>query len=167
MYGDYNIDDFNGKRIIAISNSTSLPSHIDLLFGFIYTMPPLKERPEDVKYLSDVFNKEARSIFMTQDVLTLNLTDIDLGDNIKSLKKAVFEHQVFNSATAEQIEQMLYNYFEKELGGNNDYAKYLPIFENPLIKAGLAKFSSQLKLSNILGINRNTLRKKVYELGIN
>ncbi|MGW8169324.1 MAG: helix-turn-helix domain-containing protein [Sulfurovaceae bacterium] len=167
LYGDYNINDFNGKRIIAISNATNFPAHIDSLFAFIYTVPSLKERPEDIKYLSDIFFKEAKSTFMTEDILPLNLTDIDLTYNTKSLKKAIFEHQIYNTITPDKIEQILYSYFKKELGGNNDYAKYLPIFENPLIMAGLAKFGSQLKLSSILGINRNTLRKKVYELGIN
>ncbi|MDD5406204.1 MAG: Fis family transcriptional regulator [Sulfurovaceae bacterium] len=167
MYGDYNINDFNGKRIIAISNASSFPSQVDSLFAFIYTMPSLKERLEDVKYLGDIFAKEVKSIFNTKEISMLNLADIDLIDNTKSLKKAIFEHYIYNTITPEQIEQMLYNYFKKELGGNNDYAKYLTIFENPLIKAGLAKFGSQLKLSSVLGINRNTLRKKVYELGIN
>jgi len=167
LYGDYNINDFNGKRIIAISDAISFPSHIDSLFAFIYTMPSLKERPEDIKYLSEIFAKEAKSIFMTEDILPLDLTQIDLTDNIKSLKKAIFEHQAYNIITPDKIERILYNYFEKELSGNNDYAKYLPIFENPLIMAGLNKFGSQLKLSSILGINRNTLRKKIYELGIN
>ncbi len=167
LYGDYNINDFHGKRIIAISDATSFPSHIDSLFAFIYTMPSLKERPEDIKYLSEIFVKEAKSIFMTKDILPLDITQIDLTDNIKSLKKAIFEHQAYNTITPDKIEQILYNYFEKELNGNNDYAKYLPIFENPLIMAGLNKFGSQLKLSSILGINRNTLRKKIYELGIN
>ncbi|MDD3775392.1 MAG: helix-turn-helix domain-containing protein [Sulfurovaceae bacterium] len=167
LYGDYSIGDFKGKRIIAISDSTSFPSHIDSLFAFIYTMPSLKERPEDVEYLADIFTKEARSIFMTKDISPLDLAKIDLADNTKSLKKAIFEHQAYNTITPNKIERILYNYFEKELGGNNDYAKYLPIFEHPLIMAGLDKFGSQLKLSSILGINRNTLRKKVYELGIN
>ena len=167
LYGDYNINDFHGKRIIAISDATSFPSHIDSLFAFIYTMPSLKERPEDIKYLSEIFVKEAKSIFMTKDILPLDITQIDLTDNIKSLKKAIFEHQAYNIITPDKIERILYNYFEKELSGNNDYAKYLPIFENPLIMAGLNKFGSQLKLSSILGINRNTLRKKIYELGIN
>jgi len=53
------------------------------------------------------------------------------------------------------------------LGGNNAYRENLPIFERPLIEAGLKRYRSQLRLSSILGLNRNTLRKKINELGIN
>jgi len=41
--------------------------------------------------------------------------------------------------------------------------EHIKIFEKPLIEAGLKKYGSQFKLSNALGINRNTLRKKIHE----
>ncbi|HIC42959.1 MAG TPA: Fis family transcriptional regulator, partial [Sulfurimonas sp.] len=49
------------------------------------------------------------------------------------------------------------------LGGNNDYRNFLYLFEAPLIKAGLEKFKTQLQLADKLGLNRNTLRKKIAE----
>jgi len=64
------------------------------------------------------------------------------------------------------IEQILYEYLYRNMEGNNAYRENLPLFERPLIEAGLKKFKSQLKLSSVLGLNRNTLRKKIYELGI-
>ncbi len=57
--------------------------------------------------------------------------------------------------------------YMRNLDGNNAYRENLPIFERPLIEAGLKKYRSQLRLSSILGLNRNTLRKKINELGIN
>lgn len=165
MYGDYNLLDFNGKRVIAISNTINTTSQIDTLFAFIYNMPSLSQRVEDVEYLSDKFYNEAQSIFGKTIEYVLNSTDLQ--DNTKSLKKAIFLHCAYSGITFEEMETILYNHFINKLGGNNDYNKFLPIFEKPLIEAGLNKFSSQLKLSGILGINRNTLRKKINELGIN
>ncbi|HIP61765.1 MAG TPA: Fis family transcriptional regulator, partial [Sulfurovum sp.] len=57
-------------------------------------------------------------------------------------------------------------YLSKHIDGNNAYRDYLGIYERPLIRAGLKKFKSQLKLSSILGLNRNTLRKKIHEHNI-
>jgi DNA-binding protein Fis len=39
----------------------------------------------------------------------------------------------------------------------------LHLYEVPLIRAGIKKFKSQLQLSDKLGLNRNTLRKKITE----
>jgi DNA-binding protein Fis len=67
---------------------------------------------------------------------------------------------------SEDIEEILYYYLLKHLKGNDAYRENLRLYEKPLIKAGLEKFGSQLKLSEILGINRNTLRKKIHENNI-
>jgi DNA-binding protein Fis len=53
------------------------------------------------------------------------------------------------------------NFLLQKLGGNNDYRRFLPLFEVPLIKAGMKRFKSQLQLADKLGLNRNTLRKKI------
>ncbi len=47
--------------------------------------------------------------------------------------------------------------------GFNIYKRELELFEKALIVAGLEKYGSQLKLAQALGINRNTLRKKINE----
>jgi DNA-binding protein Fis len=64
------------------------------------------------------------------------------------------------------IEAILYQYLLKHLDGNDGYHEYLGLYEKPLIQAGLTKFGSQLQLSQVLGINRNTLRKKIHEHNI-
>jgi DNA-binding protein Fis len=167
IYGDYNISDFNGKKIIAISDTINTTTQMDSIFSFVYTVPSLTQRPEDVEYLSEKFSKEAQSIFGLNDTTKYVPIANDLLNNTKSLKKAILLHHVYNGVTIDDMEKILYKYFGNELGGNNDYNKFLPILERPLIESGLNKFGSQLKLSSILGINRNTLRKKINELGIN
>jgi DNA-binding protein Fis len=64
------------------------------------------------------------------------------------------------------IKGVLYHYLFKDLDGNDGYREHLGLYEIPLIKAGLKKFGSQLQLSRVLGINRNTLRKKIHEHNI-
>ncbi len=47
------------------------------------------------------------------------------------------------------------------------YYRVLPLFERPLIEVALqATGYNQLKAADLLGINRNTLRKKITELNI-
>jgi DNA-binding protein Fis len=90
----------------------------------------------------------------------------DLSENFRSLKTSVFKEVFIRSCSANDIEKAMYLNFEKNLMGNNCYKDNLGIFERPLLKAGLKKYGSQMKLANILGINRNTLRKKIYEYNI-
>ena len=73
---------------------------------------------------------------------------------------------MMQNMNAKDIEDVLYNYLLKHLDGNDGYREYLGLYEKPLIEAGLKKFGSQLQLSQVLGINRNTLRKKIHEHNI-
>jgi DNA-binding protein Fis len=158
---------FDGKRIIATANYITNQQTIDMLFAFIYTMPPLKERPEDTNYLKKRFFDEACRLLMLENEND-NLSDIsiDLSQNIKSLRRSIYYTLISQTMDASAIESAIYHYMKKHLEGNNGYRNHIGLFERPLIKAGLEKFGSQLKLSEVLGINRNTLRKKIHEHGI-
>jgi len=159
--------DFSNKRIIATADYLGNADIIDDLFAFIYTMPSLQERPEDIDHLKKLFIKEACSTLMIDessveaDEIPLNLTK-----NSKSLKRSVYLHLVKESMNAPDIESVLYTYLFKHLDGNDGYREHLCLYERPLIEAGLKKFGSQLQLSQVLGINRNTLRKKIHEHNI-
>lgn len=83
--------------------------------------------------------------------------------------------QVISSQTLQKnVEEHLHNYFEAHLGSTGDglppsglYGRILPLVEKPLLEITLkATGNNQLKTAYILGINRNTLRKKIKELGI-
>ena len=159
--------DFSNKRIIATANYMGNSQLIDELFAFIYVMPSLQERPEDINHIKEQFIKEALSILMidksdiNHDHIPTNLTS-----NTESLKKSVYLHLMKHSMNDKEIESILYEYLFKHLDGNDGYREYLGLYEKPLIKAGLKKFGSQLQLSQVLGINRNTLRKKIHEHNI-
>jgi DNA-binding protein Fis len=55
-------------------------------------------------------------------------------------------------------------YVEDKIGGINDYRDLLYLYEVPLLRAELNKFKSQLQVAKHMGLNRNTLRKKIQEL---
>lgn len=156
--------DFSNKRVIATANYIGNSTIIDDLFGFIYTMPPLAQRPDDIEYLKKHFTQEALDILM-MDSLDVDMSNIplNLSKNSKSLKKSIYTYLIQHSMNSSDIEEVLYTYLLKHMDGNDAYREYLSLYEKPLIEAGLKKFGSQLQLSQVLGINRNTLRKKIHE----
>lgn len=157
---------FKNKRIIAIANYITNEKIIDSLFAFIYYMPPLRERKEDIDLLIAHLLREVKTNLALQKDFTIDTDKLDIAKNMLSLRRSIY-YQVFAQSLDERdIEEILNNFFFERLKGKNDYKSYLSLYEKPLIEAGLRKFGSQLKLADILGINRNTLRKKIYELGI-
>jgi len=159
--------DFNNKRIIATANYLGNASLIDELFAFIYTMPPLKERAEDVEYLKTLFVKEAcETLMIEENKVDMHSLPLNLTMNSKSLKKFLYLDLMKLSMDEKEIREIIYQYILKHLDGNDGYREYLGLYEKPLIKAGLKKYGSQLQLSQVLGINRNTLRKKIHEQDI-
>jgi len=156
--------DLDNKRVIATANYVGNQQTIDNLFAFIYTLPSLKERPDDTDFIKERFIQEAQSNLMieTLDISTEKIP-IDLRDNTKSLKRSIYRYLMNHSMETKDIQEAIYHYILEELNGNNGYKEHLTLYEKPLIEAGLKKFGSQLQLSQILGINRNTLRKKIHE----
>jgi len=156
--------DFDNKRIIATANYLGNATLVDELFAFIYTMPPLKERTEDVEYLKTLFVKEAcETLMIEESKVDMSSLPVNLSMNSKSLKKSLYLDVVKLSMGKEEIQEVIYQYILKHLNGNDGYREYLGLYEKPLIEAGLKKYGSQLQLSQVLGINRNTLRKKIHE----
>jgi len=157
----------DNKRIIATANYIGNKNIIDHLFAFIYTLPPLKERPEDTEYIKTLFVKEARSNLMLETLdIPLSEIPVNLSKNTKSLKSTIYKYLMTHSMEKQDIQDAIYTYILVKLEGNNGYKEYIELYEKPLILAGLKKYGSQLQLSQVLGINRNTLRKKIHEHGI-
>jgi len=156
---------FEHKRIVAIANSLKERRKYSDIFAFIYEMPSLKER-EDLDELIAHFQKEIQKELMIEEEILLEIDKLDLTDNIKSLRASIYKQILLSTFTKEDIQAFLYEYLFKEMQGNNAYREHLGLFEEPLIRAGLKKFKSQLKLAGVLGLNRNTLRKKIQEYDI-
>ncbi len=152
-------------RVIATSLKNIDKKITDKIFGIKIYLPPLSEREEDVRALSEIYLKEAReNLFLNAgDDFFKDFTP-DLSLNAKSLKKSVYKKLLIENMKEEDIVSILENYFEKNLSEDRSYRSFLNIFDLAIIRAGLKKYGSQLKLSKILGLNRNTLRKKINDI---
>ena len=150
-------------RVVATSVSSGTSELYDDLFSVKFDLPPLSKRMEDVEALIDIYLNEIKEI-VREDV-KFNRTNFvpDLMDNSISLKKQIFSHAFLENITINELMYLIENYLEDKIGTNSDYRNNLYIYEVPLIRAGLKKFKSQLQLADRLGLNRNTLRKKIAE----
>ena len=149
-------------RIIATSSEILRDEIADKLFGVRIYIPPLNKRDEDIKPLAKKFLEEAKIVFgdMGKEVDFDNL-EFDLSKNSYSLKRSIFLAFLFDTIKEKEIIKIVEHYLEDKIGSGDDYRKFLHLYEIPLIKTALNKFKSQLKVSEKLGINRNTLRKKI------
>ncbi|MCF6173729.1 MAG: Fis family transcriptional regulator [Campylobacteraceae bacterium] len=156
--------DIHKNKIIATAES-SINSRIeDDFFSIKIQLPPLSQRAEDVKEFIQIFYLQAKEIFGNESYnFDFDSIDLDLSKNIYSLKKSVYIAYMNCTLKQKDIEGMLEVFLFQKLGSGNDYRELLPLFDIPLIKSGFKKFGSQLAISKALGLNRNTLRKKINE----
>ena len=154
--------EFENKKIIAISDKINNKIKAEKKFAFIYTMPRLEER-DDLPLLITHFQKLVEKELMVNEPILLDTKQLDFSENLRSLKASITRQVVLKSCDKQDIQSILFDYFSKDMEGNNAYREHLSLFELPLIQAGLEKYKSQLKLSKVLGLNRNTLRKKIEE----
>jgi DNA-binding protein Fis len=157
---------FENKKIIAIANTIRKSGEYSDIFAFIHNMPNLQNR-DDLNLLISHFQKEIEKALMLEEHVLIPQEKLDLSQNLKSLKASIYKELVVKTFDKEDIKAVLYDYLFKTVEGNNAYREHLGIYEIPLIEAGLKKYKSQLKLANVLGLNRNTLRKKIQEYDIN
>ncbi len=123
------------------------------------------------------------------------LTDYNWPGNVRELENCIKRAVVLSSSTAilpEDVEVLMRGEKEgeramvdmtlegmlkdrihcfikktKKLGKSDVYASVLALVERPLIVSALAETNyNQVKAAELLGINRNTLRKKITELSI-
>ena len=158
----YLIEQFEQKNIKIIATTTKINETLEEKFLVKIEVPPLKERFEDVEFLTNKYIKEAKKLFLVNE--EFDNIDIDLSDNAISLKKSVFRAVLFNSLNKDDIMHILEEFLLKEFDNTTEYKELLKIFEIPLLKAGERAFKSQLQMANKFNINRNTLRKKLQAL---
>ena len=154
----------HNTRLIATVNSQIPTELFDKFFSIRIYLAPLSERREDVELLVEHFVEEASKVFFGENEdKQIDHRDADISNNIYSLRRWVYLNFLYTSMQDKEIMQVMQQYLYKNLGGNNDYRDFLHMYEVPLINAGLEKFKSQLQLADRLGLNRNTLRKKIAE----
>ena len=134
---------------------------IDEFFSVKFDIPPLSQREEDIEALIQLFTKEASELFGVKSEFSVKNFIPDLTKNSNSLRRQVMINSLLQDIEDIELMDIIENYLSSKLGSNSDYRNFLYLYEVPLIKAGLMKFKSQLQLADKLGLNRNTLRKKI------
>jgi len=147
----------NGIRIIATAKTV----FGDEFFSVKFTIPPLRERAEDVTSLIKRFSFEASTLFGGKKKFNTKNFKPNLDQNSKSLKRQIMMNYLLQDIKDIELIEIMQNYLVDKLGSNSDYRKFLYLYEVPLINAGFFRFKSQLQLADRLGLNRNTLRKKI------
>lgn len=150
-------------RIIATGGFRFSHEQLENIFSIRLSIPSLSERPEDIVLLSELFTKEAQTTFGKTAFANSNEFIPDVSENALSLRRQVYLHCLLSSVSEDDLMGIMENFLLQKLGSNNDYRKFLHLYEVPLIRAGIKRFKSQLQLSDKLGLNRNTLRKKIGE----
>ncbi len=159
-------------------------------------LPPLRERREDVEVLSQHFLAQAVEDGLprrqlTPDAIAL-LEQRNWRGNVRELRNIIYRLALMsredtidggslNDILGEEtpfagdngegkggIDAALEVWLAKEEPADgNVYASALAAFEKPLIGYALERTGgNQLRAAKLLGINRNTLRKRITELGI-
>jgi len=155
------IVDTDNIRLIATAKSSYFNEIADRLFSIKFDIPPLDQRPEDVEQLIKKFIKEASLLFCTKEEFKIDNFRPDLSQNSNSLRRQIMINYLLQDINENELMDIIQNYLVEKMGSNSDYKNFLHLYEVPVIRAGLQRFKSQLKLSDKLGLNRNTLRKKI------
>ncbi len=122
--------------------------------------------PGNVRELENLIRR--MSALYSQNLITRDIVDQELADfPLKPEESGRHPSQTL----AEFTERYLADHFAEfgtELPPSGLYERVIREIEKPLITAALVATSgNQIKSSELLGINRNTLRKKIRELDVN
>lgn len=115
--------------------------------------------PGNIRELENVI--QYAIVHTSQNVITLD----DLPDKIRDMIPSQ-EEDSLNDRLYELAKQLLE--YSSISGSNNAYVEYMKIVEKPLILASMHLNNwNKSEASRVLGINRNTLRVRIKELGLN
>jgi len=160
------IEQLESQDLKIIATASEKKDIFDEKFLVKVDITPLRERPEDTKILVEDYVQKAKDLFRIEKDLDLSLIDVNLTNNSISLKESIYRSLLLASIEKEQMMRVLEEFLSREIEEETDYKALLEIFEIPLLKAMQNKYKSQLQMASKLNINRNTLRKKMYQYGL-
>ncbi len=158
------IEKLEKYHVKLIATATQEKESFGEKFAVRIDLLPLSGRKEDLQILSQSYLQEANRLFDTDT----NIEDIemDFSKNSISLRESIYRGVIFNSINEEQVATLLEGFLLKQMDDRSEYKELLEVFEIPLIKASRTKYKSQLQMAGALNINRNTLRKKINQYGL-
>jgi two-component system, NtrC family, nitrogen regulation response regulator GlnG len=122
--------------------------------------------PGNVRELENLVRRLA--VLYSQEIITQDLVEVELAETAKSVPQNGVQSD--SESLSEAVERHLDEYFsahENLLPPIGLYNRILHEIERPLINISLASVrGNQVKAAELLGLNRNTLRKKISDLGI-
>lgn len=167
---------------------------LDLLYRISVvpiSIPPLRERPGDIPVLAQYFARLHGYIvaqtpkYLAKNAIKRLLTHAWPG-NVRELENTIIRALVMSNAnildqedfsflhkeiaaSQTDLEQIIQREVENALSSNDSdiYHTLMNRVEHPIIKAIVNHVNgNQVHAANLLGINRNTLRKKMLEIGM-
>jgi len=156
----------HGTQVVAIADASIDLGEYLSFFSVRITLPPLKDRREDIIPLAEKFKQELLDLFGDQDnrEFVLDIDRLDISENAYSLRRSVFLQYLGTHIKQDEILDLNESYLSRQMDENGElYRRQLYLYEVPLIRAGSKRFKSQMKMSQAFGLNRNTLRKKINE----
>lgn len=153
----------NSIRVIATAIKPINEKVFERFFSTKIYIPPLQDRAADILPLANHFSAEIREILSESKKIELVDSTFDISRNCHSLKRSIFYSYLIQTVEEDMLLDLLEIYISDKIGGKNDYRELLHLYEIPLLRSSFKKFKSQLQVAEKLGLNRNTLRKKIQE----
>ena len=152
------------RHFLAIAEKEGLPSK-SFETGAIERLKR-HNWPGNVRELENLVRR--LSAIYTQDIVTVDMVESEFAP---TTRPTPFSDTAEATADlSEAVERYLGDYFMsfgQELPPAGLYTRILRKVESPLITAALAATrGNQIRAADLLGVNRNTLRKKIRDLGI-
>lgn len=163
---NYDALHIENQKIVATASKKPKDSVVDKFFGIVIELEPLSQRPEDVTALAELFMQESKENLKVCETADISQIDLDVANNCHSLKRSVYKKVLGATLDESGLVDHMKDYFFQNIETDDNYAHFLAMFDTAVIYANHKKFKSQLMMSYKMGINRNTLRKKINELGL-
>lgn len=161
---NYDLLSIKDQKIVATSSKKLKEGVVDRFFGIKIDLLPLCDRSADVEQLAQLFLQEAKSVFKTEDGVELSDIALDTSENCHSLRRSVYKSVLLADLDETSLLSIMENYFYRHIEADENYKVFLDLYDNAIITANHKKYKSQLMMSFHMGINRNTLRKKILQL---
>jgi DNA-binding NtrC family response regulator len=164
---NFDILHIQNQKIVATATKKPKESVVDKFFGVVIDLEPLSQRPSDTPALMAYFLQSAKQELKVDSNITAEQITADIQDNCHSLKRAVYKKLLLSGVDENSLVSIMEEFFYERCEADDNYGHFCAMFDRAVINANHRKFKSQLMMSFKMGINRNTLRKKINELGIN